>query len=97
MKMIRPEEVKAIEKYIIYVKFSDGIEGKADLSHLAGKGVFTYWDKDDNFRKVKISKKFRTIIWNDEIDISADNIYMQITGLTPEEFFKKEISEKIDA
>lgn len=73
--MIKPEEVRAREKYVIWIKFSDGVEGSVDLSHLAGKGVFKYWDKNNNFKKVRISKKFRTVVWNDEIDISVDNLY----------------------
>lgn len=94
--MIKPEEVKAVEKYKIWIKFSDGVEGTVNLSYLAGKGVFKYWDKNNNFKKVKVSKKFRTIVWNDEIDISADNLYMKITGKSPEQIFKQ-VEEKIDA
>jgi len=95
--MIRPEEVKAKEKYIIWIKFSDGAEGNIDLSHLAGKGVFKYWDKANNFKKVKISRKFRTIVWNDEIDISADNLYLKLTGKKPDDIFRVFRKEKVDA
>ena len=95
--MIKPEEVKAIQKYIIWVRFSDGVEGEVDLSYLSGKGVFKYWDKNDNFKKVKISKKFRSLLWNDDIDISADNIYMKITGKTPGQLFSAHHKEKSNA
>ncbi len=37
--MPRPIEVKPLENYRLWVKFSDGVEGVVDLSGLVGKGV----------------------------------------------------------
>ena len=34
------KEVKPLENFRLYVKFSDGAEGKVDLSEFAGKEVF---------------------------------------------------------
>ncbi|MCX7839868.1 MAG: DUF2442 domain-containing protein, partial [Anaerolineae bacterium] len=39
-----PIEVKPLENYRIWLKYSDGREGIVDLSHLAGKGVFALWN-----------------------------------------------------
>ena len=38
--MLRPVEVKALSDYRLWVRYSDGVTGEVDLSHLAGKGVF---------------------------------------------------------
>ena len=36
-------DVKALSNFRIWVRFEDGLEGEADLSHLSGKGVFKRW------------------------------------------------------
>ena len=41
--MFKPIDVKALPGYKIWVRFADGTEGEADLSHLAGRGVFALW------------------------------------------------------
>lgn len=76
--MIKPVEVKAISKYLIWVKFEDGIEGEADLSDSAGKGIFKYWDTGDNFSKIYINSETGGIAWNDELEICPDTVYEQI-------------------
>jgi len=35
--------VAALKNYRIRLQFEDRVEGEADLSHLAGKGVFAAW------------------------------------------------------
>jgi hypothetical protein len=84
--MFKPIQVKALPNYRLYVKFSDGIEGEVDLSHLAGKGVFSLWNDYSAFEKVYIGKSGQ-IAWTDEIDICPDTIYMAITGKTLEQLF----------
>lgn len=80
--------VKAKERYKIEVRFNDGTYGVYDLSHLAGKGVFLLWDKDDNFFKVNISKESGAITWLDEIDLDTLNIYCKIKGISPEKLLQ---------
>jgi hypothetical protein len=38
--MYKVEDVKPLPEYRLRMRYSDGIEGVVDLSHLAGKGVF---------------------------------------------------------
>lgn len=49
-----------------------------DLSHLAGKGIFKYWDRNENFFKVFVSKESGAISWNNEIDLDTINIFYAI-------------------
>jgi hypothetical protein len=79
-------EVKPLEDYRIWLRFSDGIEGIANLSEFAGKGVFELWDVDDEFRNVRIGEG-GGIEWGDQIDLCPDALYLKITGKTPEELF----------
>lgn len=63
--------------YKVWLKFNDGTTGEADLSHLAGKGVFELWDNIENFKKFSIEDG-RRLEWVDEIDLDADSLYMKI-------------------
>lgn len=83
---IKVVAVKALEKYSIYIHFSDGSSGVLDLSRHAGRGVFKSWNEDDNFNKVFINDESGAITWPDEIDIDTMNAYFIINKITPEEY-----------
>lgn len=84
--MFKPIEIKALPNYKLWVKYSDGVEGEVDLSHLAGKGVFALWNDYTAFEQVYIGSSGE-IAWSDEVDICPDSTYMKITGKTPEQLF----------
>jgi hypothetical protein len=94
--MLKPVEVKALADYKIWVKYSDGVEGVANLSHLAGKGVFELWNDYSAFEKVYIGSSGQ-IAWSDKIDICPDSIYMEIIRKSPEEIFPSMKKDKINA
>jgi len=77
----KPINVKALDNYSIYVKFSDGVQGAVDLNHLAHKGIFHNWDKNNLFKQVYIDD-YGAIAWDKEIDICPDSIYLQLQGIT---------------
>lgn len=79
-------EARPLDGYKIWLQFDNGITGEADLSHLAGKGVFTLWNNYENFKQVSIENG-RSLTWSDEIDMDADSLYLKITGKKPEELF----------
>ena len=83
-----PIEVRALERYRIWVRYSDGAEGIVDLSDLAGRGVFLLWDDEQEFRKVSIGPSGE-ITWGDQIDLCPDAIYLRLTGKQPEDIFPK--------
>lgn len=84
--MFKPVEVKALSHYKLWLRYSDGVEGEVDLSNLAGKGVFKLWDDEAAFANVHIDKH-GSLVWNDEIDLCSDALYLKITGKTPEQVF----------
>jgi hypothetical protein len=94
--MFRPIQVKALPNYKLWVKYADGVEGKVDLSHLIGKGVFSLWNDYSAFEQVYISSS-GAIAWTDQIDICPDAVYMKITGRTPEELFPNLQTEAVYA
>ena len=84
--MFKPIEVKALPKYKLWVRYLDGVQGEVDLSHLAGKGVFSIWSDYSVFEGVRIGEGGE-IVWNENIDLCPDSIYMQITGKSAEQLF----------
>ena len=94
--MFRPVKVEALPGYRLWVEFADGVAGEVDLSHLVGKGVFALWEDDAAFEQVYIGDVGQ-IAWSDTIDICPDNVYLQITGKTPEEMFPSLAAEAIGA
>jgi hypothetical protein len=84
--MFKPVQVKALSDYKLWLKYSDGVAGEIDLSHLAGKGVFAVWDDYAAFEQVYIGKSGQ-IAWTEEIDLCPDALYMELTGQSPEQLF----------
>lgn len=84
----KPIEVKPLEGYRLWIKYSDGVEGVVDLSDLVGKGVFTLWKDESEFRKVRVGAGGE-IAWGEQADLCADALYLRITGKKPEELFPK--------
>lgn len=78
--MCRVEEVKALPDYKLWLKFSDGVEGTADLSDLVGKGVFSVWRDKKCFEAVYVDPENHTPAWSGGIDLCPDRLYMEITG-----------------
>ncbi|MYE46155.1 MAG: DUF2442 domain-containing protein [Chloroflexi bacterium] len=77
--MIHPTEVQARESYRIWLRYSDGAAGEVDLSHLAGRGVFSAWGERSCFETVRITPD-RGIAWGDEIELCPDALYVRLTG-----------------
>ena len=82
------KDVKPLENFCLYVKFSDGTEGKVDLSEFAGNGVFVLWNNYSQFEKVKLGSSGE-LVWNDEVDMDGLGIYMRLTGKKPEDILPK--------
>lgn len=64
----------------LWVRFSDGLEGEADLSDVAGRGVFARWTRDpDEFRQVRIDPSTGAPCWPGDLDVAPDGLYREIT------------------
>jgi len=78
--------IKILNDYRIHLVFEDGIQGSVDLSDLVGKGVFELWRDRKAFEQVRIGSGGE-LIWNDQIDLCPDSLYLKATGKSPEELF----------
>jgi hypothetical protein len=81
-------EVKPLHDFCLHVRFSDGIEGKVDLSEFAGKGVFNIWSDYRQFENVSIGSGGE-LVWNEEVDMDGLAIYLRLTGKKPEDVLPK--------
>ncbi|HBL27887.1 MAG TPA: DUF2442 domain-containing protein [Acidobacteria bacterium] len=84
--MLRPLEVRPLPNYRLWVRFPDGVEGEVDLSHLAGRGVFSSWNEPGVFQRAYIGRSGE-IAWSEEMEICSDNIYLRLTEKSPEAVF----------
>ncbi|MDE0067794.1 MAG: DUF2442 domain-containing protein [Acidimicrobiaceae bacterium] len=87
-ELLRPVEVRARAPYRIWLSYADGIEGEVDLSHLAGKGVFTAWTDPSFFAQARIGPG-GAICWGDSIDMCPDALYLRLTGMSVQEYMPK--------
>ena len=85
--MFKVIAVRPLSHYRIWIKFSDGVEGEVDLSHLTDKGVFLRWKEKGEFEKVNIDAESGAVAWGKEIDLCPQTLYMQITGKKVQEIF----------
>ena len=84
--MVKVTKVKVLEGYCLELAFDDGVCGVVDLSELVGKGVFALWRNRHVFEKVRIGP-FGELVWNDQIDLCPDSLYLRTTGKKPEDVF----------
>ncbi len=89
-------EVKPLEHYQLWVKYSDGSAGTVDLSELAGQGVFALWNDYHEFQRVFIGPHGE-IAWNEQVEICPDSIYLKVIGKQPEEVFRNLIEPLVYA
>jgi len=82
------KEVKPLENYRLYLKFSDNTEGTVDLTEFAGRGVFALWDDYSQFEKVAIGSSGE-LVWNEDVDMDGLGIYLKLTGKKPEDVLPK--------
>jgi len=62
--------------YQLALAFDDGVEGVADLSDLAGHGVFTGWLQSGEFEKVTIGTGGEAV-WASGVDQCPDALYLR--------------------
>ena len=85
-ELVRPTLVQARPDYRLYLEFTDGAAGEVYLSRLAGKGVFSAWSDYRFFESVRIGDH-REIRWNDDVELCADSLYLELTHKSPEDLF----------
>ena len=79
-------KINILQNYLLELIFDDGICGTVDLSKLVGRGIFTLWHDYHFFEQVQIGSSGE-LIWDDQIDLCPDSLYLKVTGKKPEDVF----------
>ena len=82
----RAVEVRAVEPHRIWLRYDDGVEGEVDLSHLASRRLFAAWQDPSFFSAVRLDPG-GFVVWSEDIDLCGDALYLQLTGMSPDEMF----------
>ena len=69
------KSASALPGYRLQVEFDDGVNGVVDLSKWKGRGVFIFWNDENNFINFKITDN-KKIEWSSEIDMDPDSFYL---------------------
>ena len=70
-----PVEVKAIEKYKLYIKFKNGEEKILDMGQDINEMFYKNLKDYEYFKNVKISETGITVEWQNGEDIAPENLY----------------------
>lgn len=81
-------QVAPLDRFRVRVTYSEGVEGIADFSDLAGQGVFRAWSEPGVFEAVHVSEA-GALAWDDELEICPDATYLRVTGRSPEDVFPR--------
>lgn len=79
-------EAEARDGCRLWLRYDDGTSGEADLSSLAGRGVFAAWNDPQFFASARLTHE-GAVVWGDDevIDACPDALYFRLTGKTAEE------------
>jgi hypothetical protein len=69
---------EARSNYRLWVRFEDGLEGEVSVAHLVGRGVFTSWSDEAEFRKVYVDRASGTVAWPGNIDLAPDALHSRL-------------------
>ena len=70
------KSVKPLENMIIEVVFNNGVCKKYDINNLLDKyEIFKKLENEELFNKVKVDVGGYGIVWNEEIDLSSEEIW----------------------
>lgn len=77
--------VEARPDFKVWVRFENGVEGEADLSDLAGRGVFERWTGNPaEFSEVSVDPDSGTLTWPGGLDVAPDRLYSEVLRATGE-------------
>ncbi len=70
---------EARPNYRLWVRFEDGVEGEADLSDVAGRGVFRRWTENPKeFDQVAIDDVTGAPTWPGDLEVAPDRLYVEV-------------------
>ncbi len=68
-------EAHYVGDYVIWLKFSDGVEGEVDLKDELWGPVFEPLKDKEKFKKFRVHPDLHTMIWENEADFAPEFLY----------------------
>ena len=87
----KPIEVKAVAPDCIWLKFEDGSQGSVCLLDLIVEPLFSDLKDFAFFNQVYITDNSTAIAWNEDLELCANSLYLEIQGLSFEQWKNKEL------
>ena len=69
------KEARYIKDYVVWIRFSDGIEGQADLESELGGEIFKPLKKVEYFKQFKLDDDLMTLTWANGADFAPEFLY----------------------
>jgi hypothetical protein len=76
--------LRVLDRYRIWLRFDDGVEGEVDFSQKARTGVFAPWQDYAFLRRAHLGE-YGELRWDDQLDFCPDSLWLQVTGRKPED------------
>lgn len=89
----RLTEIRVLDGYRVWVHFDDGVQGEVGFSQKARTGVYAHWQDYDYFRRARIGE-FGDLVWDDQVDFSADSLWRKVTGHALEKLPQPSVESK---
>ena len=74
----RITEARYVDKYTIWLRFSDGVEGEVDLTNELWGPVFEPLKDINRFRLFTVHPDLHTIVWDNGADFSPEFLHSTI-------------------
>ncbi|MBI2986112.1 MAG: DUF2442 domain-containing protein [Deltaproteobacteria bacterium] len=68
-------DAKYVRDFVVWVKFSDGVEGEVDLREELSGPVFEPLRNVDLFKKFIIHPELQTLVWENDADFSPEFLH----------------------
>ncbi len=68
-------DAKYLNRYTIWVRFNNGVEGTIDLSNDLNGEIFEPLKNLEQFKKFKVDSILETIVWENGADLAPEFIY----------------------
>ncbi len=78
MSMINVTEARYLHDYVLWLRFSDGLEGEVDLAHELTGEVFAPLRDQHAFAQVSVHPELRTVTWPNGADFAPEFLHSLI-------------------
>jgi hypothetical protein len=87
---MKVSNVKYLKDYFVLITLDDGLFGTIDLSDLVTQGIFSVLKDKEEFSKIYATDY--SLAWSEELEIDIAEIYSEISGKNPGNFFNTNIT-----